>query len=152
MHYARQKKHGDPNIGAQILRSKICSVCPNLHAANGYCRNHARRFKLYGDPFGKPESKPMSKDGYIWIYVPEHPNADKKGMIAQHRYVMSEHLDRPLHATENVHHKNGQRNDNRVENLELWSKVQPAGQRVSDKIRWALELLEQYGTDPTLYE
>lgn len=43
-----------------------------------------------------------------------------------------------------VHHKNGNRSDNRPENLELWSKSQPPGQQVEDKVRWAREILERY--------
>lgn len=62
--------------------------------------------------------------------------------------VMAEHIGRALLPDENVHHKNGDRADNRIENLELWSKFQPAGQRVSDKLAWAREILARYGDLP----
>jgi hypothetical protein len=58
---------------------------------------------------------------------------------------MSICIGRPLFTHENVHHRNGNRSDNRLENLELWSSSQPPGQRVEDKVTWAREIIELYG-------
>jgi hypothetical protein len=65
----------------------------------------------------------------------------------QHRHVMEQHLGRPLLNHETVHHINGVRDDNRLENLEVWSKSQPYGQRVMDKVAWAIEMLDLYAPD-----
>ena len=60
---------------------------------------------------------------------------------------MARMLGRPLNPDESVHHKNGQRLDDRPENLELWSRWQPRGQRVVDKVAFAIELLERYAPE-----
>ena len=73
------------------------------------------------------------QDGYVRILRPDHPYAYKTGYILEHRIIMEEKLGRFLRPTENVHHINAIRNDNRSENLELWQWSQPAGRRASDK-------------------
>lgn len=87
--------------------------------------------------------------GYRVMSYKNHPNASKTGKnkykVREHTIVMCAHLGRPLRKDESIHHKNGIRDDNRIENLELWSKKQPAGQRVEDKIKWAIEFLKEYG-------
>jgi hypothetical protein len=78
------------------------------------------------------------------VHDPLHPNSDKKGYVREHVKLMATQIGRPLEQHENVHHINGQRQDNRTENLELWSSSQPPGQRVDDKVQWAKELLRLY--------
>jgi len=60
--------------------------------------------------------------GYVLIYRPEHPNATKGGYVMEHRLVMENHLGRLLLPSEVVHHKNGDKSDNRTDNLEVMTK------------------------------
>ena len=105
------------------------------------------------------ERRTVEPTDLLWFTRREHHRADicPKGyrrlafdgnvMIAEHRLVMAKHIGRLLFDNENVHHINGVRDDNRLENLELWTKSQPSGQRVCDKVEWATDLLSLYAPE-----
>lgn len=80
------------------------------------------------------------------VWAPGHSEAQKSGYALEHRVVMAELLGRALLQDETPHHRNGIRDDNRPENLELWvgAGAQPKGQRVEDVVRWAKEILARY--------
>jgi HNH endonuclease len=84
------------------------------------------------------------KADYVMVWAPGHPRAGKGQYVFEHILMMEQVLGRYLLPGESVHHRNGVKDDNRLENLELWTRPQPTGIRVSDAIAWAREILARY--------
>jgi hypothetical protein len=99
------------------------------------------------NPGWKGKSRKPTADGYMMVLLQpddEHINmaayADRT--VLEHRLVMAKHIGRPLHKGESVHHRNGNRLDNRIENLELWVGNHGNGIRVEDVLN---EYAERFG-------
>lgn len=120
-----------------------CSIegCNSFRVGYSLCSKHYQRFKKYGDPlktvYGPYGQGSVNRDGYRKLHI------DGK-KVSEHRFVMATHLGRELLPTEIVHHKNGNKLDNDISNLELWTSEHPAGQRVEDLIEFAKIILDRY--------
>jgi len=110
-----------------------------------FCPKHENRHRK-NIPLDAPERARSERkiDTYGYVMVRENSGRFKSGWQLEHRQIMETRLGRFLELDENVHHINGVRDDNRIENLELWSTMQPKGQRVQDKVSWAKKILERY--------
>lgn len=95
----------------------------------------------------QPGEGTVTVQGYRRLTMRGHPNCQKNDKILEHVYVMSLYLKRPLRKGETVHHKNGNRLDNRIENLELFSHAHGPGQSVKDKMKWCREFIKQYESE-----
>ena len=106
-----------------------CGCKEKIHSINKMGK--PARFKTHHNIHGSKSTGHWSKSGriintqgYILIHKPEHPFCTRDGYVREHRLVMEKHLNRILEPNEVVHHINGIVYDNRIENLELMSKLQ----------------------------
>lgn len=99
--------------------------------------------KVYREKHGSPEISRREKRNYIELRIPPR-DGEPVRFILEHRYVMEQQIGRRLRTEETVHHKNGDRHNNSIQNLELFSSRHGPGQRVVDKIAFAIEMLQLY--------
>ena len=143
----RRKRTGVPQDMPirRRIPGRICNAkeCDRAYFGKGLCKAHYERLRTGTTLHGRIRSKAKAGDGHRdkHGYITFHHS---KGKILEHHLVMEQEIGRPLFDHENVHHLNGQRSDNRLENLELWSTSQPPGQRVADKLAWCEWFQGQY--------
>jgi hypothetical protein len=121
--------------GRRTLEQKPCEICGTPMAVQPHqfgikrfcskaCHNESKRIP-------GPGARMKRSDGYMQVYYPKHPDTTSTGMMLEHRLVAEQKYGRRILQTEHVHHLNGDRSDNRPENLEV---IDPgAHARVSSK-------------------
>ena len=118
----------DGGIKGYYMPEKYCSLSCTGKAGSAHIAARARGY--YVDKHGYRILMNGKRGGY------KQP---------EHRAVMEAHIGRPLKPHETVHHKDGDRQNNALENLELWSTRHGKGQRVSDQIEFCIDFLREYG-------
>jgi DNA-binding XRE family transcriptional regulator len=138
------------NRGRKAERRASCPTCGKeflvFHGArfcSHRCAGESLRQRYHGETGHVWKGgRTKNKRGYVMVRVPDHPAA-VGGYVLEHRLVMEQQIGRQLLPTERVHHKNGLTDDNRADNLELWTvgKKDPPGQRHIDRLVHDLERL-----------
>lgn len=152
-HYQRLERNGLPDETPLNRGGGSCSVdgCVRPHKARGYCAAHYKRVLAAGDPRPDEPIKEVDGTGYInhGYKIVSVPNKWRhltygETQVGEHRLVMALAIGRPLLPDEQVHHRNRDRLDNALENLELWSTSHPSGARVEDLVEYSIMILARY--------
>lgn len=148
-------RHAEGYVAPSRLEPCSAPGCDKRVSAVGLCAMHYKRMQKHGTLDGHPSRRSpgqggLNANGYMVVPCPADFEAmgGKRGRVLEHRLVMARHLGRLLDRREHVHHINGDRADNRLENLELWSGPHTApGTRVADQLAAAEALLQRYAPE-----
>ncbi len=140
--------------GGKKRQSWLCRcACGSERVLTTYnlSRNHIKSCGCARPRFGDKNQnwkggRHLTTEGYVSLTRPVGflGKLSAAGKVREHVFVMTQHLGRALYPGETVHHKNGVRHENNIDNLELWNKPQPTGCRVTDQVVWAKEILRRY--------
>lgn len=145
-----------PNVSSQVtcsracdahtrkqIRLKTCAFCgKEFQFASGkehqqYCSKSCA-ISANNKARGRNMTGKMTSEGFVGTNVQGYTTIRINGVRkTMHRHIMEQHLGRPLGSHEHIHHKNGDRSDNKLENLEVWSTLirqQPPGIHAADYI------------------
>ncbi len=141
-----------PSTKAQLAARPTCTFagCTRRQRSlkQGLCQPHTRQVARGEElrPLRQPNGSTWrTAAGYVKLSAPGHPNAvGAAGQILAHRLVMANHLGRPLLPGETVHHKDGDRSNNAIENLELWGSYHGPGQRHADHLAYCVGFVREH--------
>lgn len=135
----QQEANASSRANAPLGGNRKCAWCRNtLTRTQQRCcsRSCARRYEQVnyygGHAPGWKGGRSLHSSGYVWAWAPDHPRARTTPYVLEHILVMEKVLGRTLESNERIHHRNGRRDDNRPENLELWRTKDPPGVRAAD--------------------